>query len=426
MGRRSLILLGVVATAVTAAVVAERPPAAAAAGTVWCGTTSTRDRPATVAGHQIRVVYAYPSDGIDRSADLAPAISDDVDAIAAWWAAQDPTRTPRFDLASFACGPQVDLTVVRLPRPGAELVLLETRADRIIEGLPDAQSRYLTFLVLYDGPVQEADVCGQGGGDVSEPGVGIVYLQACAAGDRRVVAAHELGHALGAIATEGPPHPCEDDNGHPCDSELDLMHPTIASSDLFALTLDVGRDDYYGHSGVWGDVQDSVFLQWLDRQTRLTVRVRGQGTVVSDIPGVQCASACTSEWNTGARPSLLSSPAKGYRLVRWEGDCARATAGSCSLTLNGDRTATAVFGAAVFRLSVSVSGKGRVTSSPGGLSCPARCARTVASFSPVRLVARPAPGWRLRAWTGACRGKQALCVVPMTKATAARAAFVRV
>ena len=32
--------------------------------------------------------------------------------------------------------------------------------------------------------------------------------------------------------------------------------------------LDGGRDDYYGHSGTWTDVQDSLFLERLDSPDR--------------------------------------------------------------------------------------------------------------------------------------------------------------
>jgi hypothetical protein len=44
-----------------------------------------------------------------------------------------------------------------------------------------------------------------------------------------------------------------------------LLYPSFGSSvTLDSLTLDVGRDDYYGHSGPWWDVQDSPFLTRLD------------------------------------------------------------------------------------------------------------------------------------------------------------------
>lgn len=56
-------------------------------------------------------------------------------------------------------------------------------------------------------------------------------------------------------------------------------------------------------------------------------------------------------------------------------------------------------------LSVVVSGHGKVTSVPRGISCPGTCRAFFPKDSRVRLVARPAAGWRLGRWGGAfCSG----------------------
>jgi hypothetical protein len=73
---------------------------------------------------------------------------------------------------------------------------------------------------------------------------------------------------------------------------------------------------------------------------------------------------------------------------------------------------------------VSVAGKGKVTGA--GVACGVlRCARTVLSYAPLRLRATAAPGWRLVGWSGGCAGRSTTCTVPMMKATAVRARFVR-
>jgi hypothetical protein len=43
----------------------------------------------------------------------------------------------------------------------------------------------------------------------------------------------------------------------------------------------------------------------------------------------------------------------------------------------------------------------------------------------VRLRAKPAKGWKLRSWSGACKGSRTTCTVPMSAVTKARATFVR-
>ena len=88
--------------------------------------------PQTVSGPTVHFIYAYPSDGTDRLAEFGTTMQTDAATIDTWWRAQDPTRTPRFDLFSFACGPQLDITDLRLPGTGADLRPFDNRFDRII------------------------------------------------------------------------------------------------------------------------------------------------------------------------------------------------------------------------------------------------------------------------------------------------------
>ena len=281
-------LAALVAVAVAAGTVAESAVAAP-----WCGTTTTEDRPPAVAGRSIRVVYAYPSDGLDRSAQLAPRISSDIDEIDAWWRGQDTLREPRFDRAAFSCGPQADILVVKLT-DGAARLRASDRYDRITDTvlLATGRSQYEKELVYYDGPVDDVDACGEGAGRADGEGAGIVYLGACSDVPSAAVAAHELLHAFGALADSGPPHACPDTRGHPCDSTLDLLYPYASAVPLGSLALDVGHDDYYGHSGSWPDVQDSLWLRLVAQQLSLALAITGKGSVESDIPGIDCAASC--------------------------------------------------------------------------------------------------------------------------------------
>ena len=100
------------------------------------------------------------------------------------------------------------------------------------------------------------------------PGIAIVFLQACEAEGttlRPVVAVHELAHTFDAVSG-GAPHHCSE--GHVCDVTNDLMNASLSGDELETHVLDGGRDDYYGHSGTWIDVQDSLFLERLDSPDR--------------------------------------------------------------------------------------------------------------------------------------------------------------
>jgi hypothetical protein len=54
---------------------------------------------------------------------------------------------------------------------------------------------------------------------------------------------------------------------------------------------------------------------------------------------------------------------------------------------------------------VGIDGKGTVTSVPRGISCPKTCFTRFHRDILLRLVAKPAPGWKLVGWTGTfCHG----------------------
>jgi len=73
-------------------------------------------------------------------------------------------------------------------------------------------------------------------------------------------------------------------------------------------------------------------------------------------------------------------------------------------------------------LTVTVSGPGRVTSSPAGIDCGADCAETYAHGTIVTLTATPEGCSRLSGWSGACGGTGS-CSVTMDESRLVVAAF---
>jgi hypothetical protein len=395
----------------------------ARATATWCGTATRTDLvPNAVAGNPVHWIYAIPSDGPDRSSTYASAMETDAESIDAWWRTSDPTRTLRSDLASFPCGTQIDLSTIRLSRSGAQLASVDTRFGRIADELVSLgfESDHTKYVVYYDGPV-EPDICGQGGGSRSGLGYAVVYVQACAGVAFDTTAAHEVLHTMGAVPT-GAPNMCPaPDDGHVCDDLHDMMYPYGDDTPITGLTLDTGRNDYYAHSGAWPDMQDSPWLVQLDRQVPLALAITGPGAVSADVPGLQCGQSCTTTWNTGTQLALAATPAAGAKLVRWSDACSGA--GACTVVAGRAPRISALFAPSAYRLTVAVAGRGTVRSSRAGISCRPRCSSAMPSYVPVRLVASPAKGWRLRAWAGACKGAGS-CRVPMTAAASVRAVFV--
>ena len=238
LGCSVLALLALVATGLAS-------PAYAA---TWCGTEATTDRaPQASAGFSVHLVYAIPSDGADQLATWANAMQTDAEAADAWWRREDPARALRFDTFAFPCGTQLDITTLRLPSTGAELDPIDGRAERIYSALQTPTlllSPYEKTVVYYDGPDSQGrpTVCGQGGGSIA-----FVYVNACEGVPNDTIVVHELIHSLGAVQPQAP-HICPaPDGGHTCDTATDIMYPYADGSNLFALLLDPGRDDYYGH-----------------------------------------------------------------------------------------------------------------------------------------------------------------------------------
>ena len=419
---KRFVLRGAVVFVVVSALAAAFAQASPAAP--WCGSPSVQDRAPAVAGPTIRVLYMIPSDGADRTAELAPRISADVDEIAAWWLTQDAEREPRFDRASFPCGPQADILTLRLTDSAAAISPGAVRFERIANaaGAATGSLGYQKHLVYYDGPTDNGRICGEGGGTADGHGIAVVYLSSCPGVPTAPVAAHELLHAFGALPASGPPNACPDTRAHACDSDRDILYPFADTTPLGSRLLDFGRNDYYAHSGAWLDVQDSPWLRLVTRQVPLTVGIAGTGVVESDIPGVDCTASCTTEWDAGTTVSLEALAAEGQRFVRWSGGCT-GTLG-CVVTLSAATSVGVQFAPERFGVAVSVAGRGAVTGA--GAPCRlARCVRQATSYTPLRLRATAAKGWRFAGWAGACSGRNAVCTLPMTKTSAVRARFVK-
>jgi hypothetical protein len=166
---------------------------------------------------------------------------------------------------------------------------------------------------------------------------------------------------------------------------------------------------------------EAVFAQ----QVQLTLNVdasRASGTVVSTPAGLSCPGTCTAKFDKGSTVTLTARPGTGSRLEAWGGACSGS--GACSVTADQAKTVTAAFGVGGRRLTASVSGKGKIVSSPAGLSCPSRCTAQFAADTTVRLRALPAKGYRLSGWSGACKGRTG-CSVTLNADAKVRATFKR-
>lgn len=231
----------------------------------------------------------------------------------------------------------------------------------------------------------------------------------------------KLGTGTGTVSGNGI------DCGGTCSSVLDQ-----GTSIALSATPDAGSR-FAGWSGACTGTADCSFsLQGsstvsaeFTKQWLLSVVTAGAGTGTVSGNGIDCGTTCTSLLDEGTLVSLVATPAGANIFTGWSGDCTGG--GSCSPTMTAARSVTATFVPPTqpYTLTVTVSGSGKVGSSPKGINCGKRCSRSFTVGTNVTLTAIPAKKHQFLGWTGACvaSGTSLTCTVSMMKAETVGAFF---
>ena len=232
---------------------------------------STTDRPDDFLGPQVHVIYALPSDFVDRVLDTDGTAAASVSNFQGWLRGQTGGRGLKVDTS----GGQVDISFHRFTERDAELAAyginlrdaIETRLRSAGFNAPDK-----LYSVYYDGTGPH-DHCGGGAWPPSLPGtVSAVYMrgtygQGFACYDPFLsrtglqimdfAILHETLHTLGFVPTCAPHHTLA---GHVSDSPTDIMW--AGTGNWNPSVLDFGHDDYFGaHLPGCLDLADSSYLE---------------------------------------------------------------------------------------------------------------------------------------------------------------------
>jgi hypothetical protein len=271
----------------------------------WCGTQRSTDDTANAAYDaslpQVKFVYAYASDQVNRSAQWADLLQANASLISRFYAQQSGgLRAPRFDLGTDCGADYVDIATVALPNPRASYVgsfnTLQTEVNAL---LPRTSGQPRNYVILADklSPHAAGSLWGQGSlygsdakgtGNIHNAG-GLSSIIWVPEGQNPSTTEsgkdqgfwpegflHEMTHNYGGVQNGSPNSTtaghcrdgrdvmCYADGGLSYDPNVCAIASTFTTS--FVQTLDCGRDDYFSPSPTpssWLDTHfntfDSVF-----------------------------------------------------------------------------------------------------------------------------------------------------------------------
>ena len=186
------------------------------------------------------------------------------------------------------------------------------------------------------------------------------------------------------------------------------------------------RSRFEGGSIYWDPATNQTTVEF-DTPTTRTLNVlrtgSGSGLVTSVPGGIYCGSDCAESYPDGESVILSVKPTNGSTFGGWSGGCSGYYV-ACVVNMTAAKSVTATFNPPPQRsLSVSRSGTGTVSSSPGGIYCGSDCFESYPDGTPVILTATTSGGWTFGAWGGACSGNVSSCTLSMTAAKSVTATF---
>ena len=152
----------------------------------------------------------------------------------------------------------------------------------------------------------------------------------------------------------------------------------------------------------------------------LTVAKSGNGTITSDLDGIDCGSTCTATYELGTAIKLTVTPDTDSEFIAWYGDCAGSSA-STTVDLFSSQHCIAHFAdtPAEGQSNLSViaidDGQGKVKSEPDGIDCDAACTAAYAQDLTVKLTATPEPNSTFEGWDVDCGGTEASTTITLNQ-----------
>ena len=158
----------------------------------------------------------------------------------------------------------------------------------------------------------------------------------------------------------------------------------------------------------------------------------GTGTVTSSPAGINCGESCAVNFLKGTTVTLTGTRGLHSEAVKWSGCKEVTTEDKCLVEMDAAKSVTAAFNLEPQWIEYTVTvqlkgtGKGSVTSVPGGIECGADCSEAYLNKTLVTLIAIPAPGSVFDHWGGGgCTGS-APCERKISSSRLVKAVFTAV
>ena len=152
----------------------------------------------------------------------------------------------------------------------------------------------------------------------------------------------------------------------------------------------------------------TVTATFVQQTYTLMVNVMGSGSVTKNPDQAQ--------YSSGSVVQLRAVPAAGWVFSGWSGDLTGST-NPASITMNGNKTVTAIFVQQTYTLTVNVMGSGSVTKVPDQVQ--------YSSGAVVQLRAVPVAGWVFSGWSGDLTGSTNPASITMNGNKTVTATFVQ-
>jgi hypothetical protein len=154
----------------------------------------------------------------------------------------------------------------------------------------------------------------------------------------------------------------------------------------------------------------------------LSVNHGGSGSGSVSGPGINCGPDCSEPYDAGTQVQVTATPSAGSVFAGWTG-CDSPSGTTCTMTMGADKSVTATF-VTLRKLTVTLSGAGRVSSTPAGIVCGTTCTASYKDGTQVTLTETAKPGSYFAHWSGNCNGiVAATCELAMSADHTAIAVF---